>query len=234
MMRRATSSAATAPIRRRPWRSLARRSRPPASPRSRMSEQLDTYGGAAALTFKVTDSLTITPRIMQQRADYNGFPMADYLSDAGQWLRLSRPVAGPRPAAEAAVSEQLHASARVQRSGRRLRCLGIVLRSPSTGRPVSANSSPRPPISPARWMRPRMRATSCTRGSPRAPAAHRSRAASSEDQGLPALRRGSALCLRSARADPIRRRRLLLGFPRPPAVRRLLSAGDRCRGSMRR
>ncbi len=44
---------------------------------------LDTYGGAAALTFKVTDTLTITPRMMQQRADYNGFPLADYRSVPG-------------------------------------------------------------------------------------------------------------------------------------------------------
>jgi iron complex outermembrane receptor protein len=41
---------------------------------------LDTYGGAAALTVKITDTLTITPRIMQQRASYNGLPLADYLS----------------------------------------------------------------------------------------------------------------------------------------------------------
>ena len=42
---------------------------------------VNTYGGAAALTWKVTDSLTITPRAMTQRSDYNGFPMSDYLSD---------------------------------------------------------------------------------------------------------------------------------------------------------
>src|SRR5450631_3224676 len=38
---------------------------------------LNTYGGAATLTVKINDALTVTPRIMQQRADYNGFPMAD-------------------------------------------------------------------------------------------------------------------------------------------------------------
>ena len=34
-----------------------------------MSATIDTYGGAAALTVKITDALTITPRIMQQRAE---------------------------------------------------------------------------------------------------------------------------------------------------------------------
>ena len=38
-----------------------------------------TYGGAASLTVKVTDGLTITPRIMLQKASYNGFPMSDVL-----------------------------------------------------------------------------------------------------------------------------------------------------------
>jgi iron complex outermembrane receptor protein len=42
---------------------------------------INTYGGAAALTIKATDNLTITPRIMLQQASYNGFPMADVLSD---------------------------------------------------------------------------------------------------------------------------------------------------------
>ena len=63
---------------------------------------LDTYGGAAALTFKVTDTLTITPRIMQQRADYNGFPLADYRSMPGNGFGYPVPSPGapvplPRP-----------------------------------------------------------------------------------------------------------------------------------------
>ncbi len=63
---------------------------------------LDTYGGAAALTFKVTDTLTITPRIMQQRADYNGFPLADYRAVPGNGFGypVPSPLAGvplPRP-----------------------------------------------------------------------------------------------------------------------------------------
>lgn len=40
---------------------------------------IKTYGGAASLTVKVTDGLTITPRIMVQQASYNGFPMSDVL-----------------------------------------------------------------------------------------------------------------------------------------------------------
>jgi iron complex outermembrane recepter protein len=43
--------------------------------------QIDNYGGAASLTIKVSDELTITPRIMTQRSSYNGFPMGDVLSD---------------------------------------------------------------------------------------------------------------------------------------------------------
>lgn len=45
--------------------------------------EIDTYGGAAALTIKLGDSVTITPRLMTQRADYNGFPMGDVLSTPG-------------------------------------------------------------------------------------------------------------------------------------------------------
>jgi outer membrane receptor protein involved in Fe transport len=42
--------------------------------------EIDTYGGAVTLTVRVNDALTITPRMMTQRAGYNGFPMSDYLS----------------------------------------------------------------------------------------------------------------------------------------------------------
>jgi len=48
--------------------------------------QIDSYGGAASLTIKASDALTITPRIMLQRASYNGFPMADYLSDTANGI----------------------------------------------------------------------------------------------------------------------------------------------------
>jgi outer membrane receptor protein involved in Fe transport len=41
---------------------------------------LKTYGGAAALTIKVADNLTITPRVMLQRTTYNGLPMSDVLT----------------------------------------------------------------------------------------------------------------------------------------------------------
>ena len=45
--------------------------------------EINTYGGAATLTIKLNDALTITPRVMMQKATYNGFPMADYLSMPG-------------------------------------------------------------------------------------------------------------------------------------------------------
>jgi iron complex outermembrane recepter protein len=38
------------------------------------------YGFAAALAFKVSDKLTVTPRFMEQRESYNGFPMTDVLT----------------------------------------------------------------------------------------------------------------------------------------------------------
>ena len=60
----------------------------------------DTYGGAAALTVKINDALTITPRIMQQRANYNGLPLADYLSIPGNGFGYPVPGASvplPRP-----------------------------------------------------------------------------------------------------------------------------------------
>ena len=41
---------------------------------------VNTYGGAASLAIKVTDTLTLTPRMMTQRSDYNGFPMSDYIT----------------------------------------------------------------------------------------------------------------------------------------------------------
>jgi iron complex outermembrane recepter protein len=41
---------------------------------------IDTYGGSVSLTIKAGDAVTITPRIMVQRADYNGFPLGDYNS----------------------------------------------------------------------------------------------------------------------------------------------------------
>lgn len=42
-----------------------------------------TYGGAASLTIKATEDLTITPRFMVQRETYSGFPMADYRATPG-------------------------------------------------------------------------------------------------------------------------------------------------------
>ena len=44
---------------------------------------IDTSGGSISLAIKATDSLTITPRIMMQRANYNGFPLADFNTTPG-------------------------------------------------------------------------------------------------------------------------------------------------------
>lgn len=44
---------------------------------------IDTSGGSISLAIKATDSLTITPRVMIQRANYNGFPLADFNTTPG-------------------------------------------------------------------------------------------------------------------------------------------------------
>ncbi len=54
----------------------------------------NTSGGAATLTVKLSDSFTITPRIMVQKATYNGFPLSDYLSMPGNGVGYPVP-AGP-------------------------------------------------------------------------------------------------------------------------------------------
>jgi len=61
---------------------------------------IDTYGGAASLTIKVSDSFTITPRMMIQRANYNGFPLADFNSMPQNGIGFpvpSGPYTLPRP-----------------------------------------------------------------------------------------------------------------------------------------
>jgi iron complex outermembrane recepter protein len=55
----------------------------------------NTYGGAASLTIKVTDTFTLTPRMMTQRSDYNGFPMADYYPEAAQYPKTGYPYPAP-------------------------------------------------------------------------------------------------------------------------------------------
>jgi iron complex outermembrane recepter protein len=52
---------------------------------------IDSYGGSASLTIKPSDSVTITPRVMMQRANYNGFPMADFLSMPGNGIGYPAP-----------------------------------------------------------------------------------------------------------------------------------------------
>jgi iron complex outermembrane recepter protein len=47
---------------------------------------IDTSGVTAAITIKPTDSLTITPKFILQRAGYNGFPMADYPTDTANGI----------------------------------------------------------------------------------------------------------------------------------------------------
>ena len=44
---------------------------------------LQISGGAISLTFKPTDSLTITPRFLTQKAEYDGFPMSDFDTNTG-------------------------------------------------------------------------------------------------------------------------------------------------------
>ena len=55
---------------------------------------IDTYGGSASLTIKVGDAFTITPRVMMQRAGYNGFPLGDYNSMPENGLGFPAP-SGP-------------------------------------------------------------------------------------------------------------------------------------------
>jgi outer membrane receptor protein involved in Fe transport len=57
---------------------------------------IDTYGGSATLTIKLGDSVTITPRIMMQRADYNGFPLGDFNTTPENGIGFPAP-ANPTP-----------------------------------------------------------------------------------------------------------------------------------------
>ncbi len=56
--------------------------------------EIDSYGGSASLAIKVSDSLTVTPRIMMQRAIYNGFPLADFNSVTDNGIGFPAP-SGP-------------------------------------------------------------------------------------------------------------------------------------------
>jgi len=55
---------------------------------------IDTYGGSASLTIKAGDAVTITPRVMLQREDYNGFPLGDFNSMPQNGLGFPAP-SGP-------------------------------------------------------------------------------------------------------------------------------------------
>ena len=52
---------------------------------------LDTYGGSASLTVKAGDAVTITPRLMMQRAGYNGLPLADFNNLPGNGIGFPAP-----------------------------------------------------------------------------------------------------------------------------------------------
>ena len=45
--------------------------------------ELESYGGAVALKWQATDALSITPRFMYQKAEYNGLPLADIFAGGG-------------------------------------------------------------------------------------------------------------------------------------------------------
>ncbi|HET9389571.1 MAG TPA: TonB-dependent receptor [Steroidobacteraceae bacterium] len=71
--------------------------------------QLDTWGGSAGLTIKLNDDITITPRAMIQRANYNGFPLADFNSipDNGIGFPVPTPQNGPPPLPKPLVTNDL-------------------------------------------------------------------------------------------------------------------------------
>jgi outer membrane receptor protein involved in Fe transport len=52
---------------------------------------IDTYGGSASLTIKAGEAVTITPRVMVQRAGYNGFPLGDFNALPGDAIGFPAP-----------------------------------------------------------------------------------------------------------------------------------------------
>jgi iron complex outermembrane recepter protein len=61
---------------------------------------IDTSGFSAALTIKPSDDVTITPKFMLQREGYNGFPLADYLTDTANGIGYpvpTPPTGSPTP-----------------------------------------------------------------------------------------------------------------------------------------
>ena len=188
---------------------------------------INTYGGAAALTIKLGDALTITPRLMTQRADYNGFPMADVLSDPSNGYGYPVP-SGPYTLPELTPTNftqgrmfnlpeggygqmgSLQHRRSLEDRRRRAGFLDGVLRPNGVGDggPVG------------------LHLRRAARGLP----GHPEQFVRGEE--LPALRRGIALRLRIVGTAAVRDRRFLFRLPRPPAVRLLLSAlrgaGLRC------
>jgi outer membrane receptor protein involved in Fe transport len=61
---------------------------------------IDTSGFSATLTIKPSDELTITPKFLLQREGYNGFPLADYLTDTANGIGYpvpTPPTGSPTP-----------------------------------------------------------------------------------------------------------------------------------------
>jgi outer membrane receptor protein involved in Fe transport len=56
---------------------------------------IDTYGGSASLTIKAGDAVTITPRVMVQRAGYNGLPLGDFNATPGNGIGFPAPSPPP-------------------------------------------------------------------------------------------------------------------------------------------
>ena len=69
--------------------------------------QADTYGGSVSFTIKLTDNLTITPRAMTQRAEYNGFPLADFNTTPGNGIGFPVPSSAPPPLPKPLLSQDL-------------------------------------------------------------------------------------------------------------------------------
>jgi iron complex outermembrane receptor protein len=82
--------------------------------------ELESYGGAVALKWQATDALSITPRFMYQKAEYNGLPLADIFA-----RRRARGLPGPAGSVHAARTHaaQLRAAPVLRHRRRRLRPL---------------------------------------------------------------------------------------------------------------
>ena len=113
--------------------------------------EINTYGGTASL--HPSSSATPSPSrraLLLQKASYNGFPMADYLSEPGNGIGYPVP-SGPYTLPTPLEPTPGFAQARmVQYPARAAATMpGDCIPSPCTGRPASANWCHRRPISAA-------------------------------------------------------------------------------------